>query len=204
MAVERLEGRLEPGGKGEGIEPLRLAAPLLRHVLADVLPQVAEHRHVVAGDVLGHGDAWQLHDAALDGVHEREVAHRPREERSLGVARPAQEEGRRGEVDHAREPELAVHRLQAGDPEAGGLVVPLGLLSVVALQVVVLVLVAAASRGSSGAPRRSGRGCSSAPSARASRAGASALRSRACPARRRRAPGAARARPSRAPPARGA
>ncbi len=114
---------------------------LARHVLADVLPQVAEHGHLVAGDVLGDGDAGQLHDAGLDGVHEREVAHRPREQRALGVARPAQEEGSRREVDHPREAELAVHRLQAGDPEAGGLVVALGLLAVVALQVVVLVVV---------------------------------------------------------------
>ena len=115
--------------------------PLLRHVLADVLPQVTEHRHVVARDVLRHGHARQLDDAALDGVHEREVAHRPREECPLGVSRPAQEEGGRGEVDHARDPELAVHRLQAGDPETRGLVVSLGLLALVAFQVIVNVLV---------------------------------------------------------------
>ena len=142
MTVERLERRLKPRRKGEGIETSRLAAPLLRHVLADVLPEISKHRHLAAGDVLRYGDARQLHDAALDGIHEREVAHRPREERSLGVARPAQEEGRRGEVDHAREAELAVDRLQARDPQAGGLVVALGLLAIVTPQVFVIVVVA--------------------------------------------------------------
>ena len=62
-------------------------------------------------------------------------------ERALGVARAAQEERRRGEVDDAGEAELAVHRLEAGDPEAGGLVVLLGLLPLVALEVVLVGLV---------------------------------------------------------------
>jgi hypothetical protein len=99
----------------------------------------SEHRHVVAGDVLGHGHAGQLHDAALDGVHEREVAHRPREEGALRVAGAAQEERGGGEVDDSGQAELAIHRLQPGDPEAGGLVVALGLLAVVALQILVVV-----------------------------------------------------------------
>ena len=142
MTVERLERRLKPRRKGEGIETSGLAAPLLRHVLADVLPEISKHRHLAAGDVLRHRDARQLHDAALDGIHQREVAHRPREERPLGVARPAQEKRRRGEVDHAREAELAVDRLQARDPQAGGLVVALGLLAIVTPQVFVIVVVA--------------------------------------------------------------
>src|SRR6058998_2632955 len=117
VAVERLKGRLEPSRQRKRVEALRLAAPLLRHVLAYVLPEIAEHRHFTTGDILRHRYAWQLHDAALDGVHEREVAHRPREERPLGISGAAQEKGGRGEVDHAREPELAVHGLEAGDPE---------------------------------------------------------------------------------------
>ena len=123
-----------------GSSSLAFAAALLRHVLADVLPEVAEHRHLVAGDVLGHRHARQLDDAALDGVHQREVAHRPGEQRALGVARAAQEERRGRQVDDAGEAELAVDRFQAGDPEAGGLVVLLGLLPVVALQVLVVRL----------------------------------------------------------------
>ena len=103
-----------------------------------MLPEVAEHRHLVAGDVVGHRHARQLDDAALDGVHQREVAHRPREQRALGVARAAQEERRGREVDDAREAELAVHRFEAGDPEARGLVVLLGFLPLVALQVLVV------------------------------------------------------------------
>ena len=85
VAVERLEGRLEPSRQRKRVEALRLAASLLRHVLAYVLPQVAEHRHFATGDILRHGNTWKLHDAALDGVHEREVAHRPREERAFRI-----------------------------------------------------------------------------------------------------------------------
>ena len=113
-------------------------APLLGHVLADVLPEIAEHRHFVAGDVLRDGDARQLDDAALDGVHEREVAHRPREQRALGIAGAAKEKWRRGQVNDAAEAELAVHGFEAGNPEAGGLVVLLGFLPLVALQVLIV------------------------------------------------------------------
>ncbi len=101
VAVERFQRGLQARRKLERVELLALPAALLRHVLADVLPEVAEHRHLVAGDVLRDGDARQLDDAALDGVHEREVAHRPREERAFGVARAAEEERRRGEIDDA-------------------------------------------------------------------------------------------------------
>ena len=52
-----------------------------------------------------------------------------------------------------REAELAVHRFEAGNPEARGLVVLLGFLPLVAFQVFVVRL-ASASRGSSDAPRR--------------------------------------------------
>ena len=67
-----------------------------------------------AGDVLRHRDARQLDDAALDGVHQREVAHRPREERALGVAGAAEEERRRRQVDDALRPSL---RFTASRPE---------------------------------------------------------------------------------------
>ncbi len=138
VAVEGFQRRLQAGGELERVEFLAFAAALLGHVLADVLPEIAEHRHLVAGDVLRHRDARQLDDAALDGVHEREVAHRPREQRALGIAGAAQEEWRCGQVDDAAEAELAVHGFEAGNPEARGLVVLLGFLPLVALQVLVV------------------------------------------------------------------
>ena len=138
VAVECLQCGLQSGGQLERIEFFALAAALLGHVLADVLPQVAEHRHFVAGNVLGHRDARQLDDAALDGVHQREVAHRPREERALGVAGAAQEERRGRQVDDAAKPELAIDGFEAGDPQASGLVVLLGFLLLVTLQVIVV------------------------------------------------------------------
>ena len=86
MAVEGFDGGLEPGGEFERVEFAPLAASLFGHVLADVLPKVAEHGHLVAGDVLGHRNTREFDDAALNGVHERKVAHRPWEERPLGIA----------------------------------------------------------------------------------------------------------------------
>jgi hypothetical protein len=123
VAVEGLERGLQAGGKFEGIELATLAAAFLGHVLADVLPEVAIDRHFIAGDVFRDGNARQFDDAAFDGVHEREVAHRPREEGAFGVAGAAQEEWGGGEVEDAGQAELAVHRFEAGNPEAGGFVV---------------------------------------------------------------------------------
>ena len=116
VAVEGLQRRLQSRGKFERVEFLALAAPFRGHVLADVLPEVAEHRHLVAGDVFRYGHARQFDDAAFDGIHEREVAHRPREQGALGVARAAKEEWRRGQVNDAAEAELAVHGFEAGNP----------------------------------------------------------------------------------------
>ena len=106
-----------------------------------MLPEIAEHRHLAAGDVVRDRDARQFDDAALDGIHQREVAHRPREQRAFGVAGAAQEERRRGQIDDAADAELAVHGFEAGNPEAGRLVVLLGLLLLVALQVLVVRVV---------------------------------------------------------------
>ena len=140
VPVERFECGLELDRQAEGVEPAGLAAPLLRHLRPDVLPQVPELRHLAARNVVGHRHPRQLDDAALDGVHQREVARRPGEQRPLRVARPAQEEGRRREVDHALEAELALHRLEPGDPDPRRLLVLLGLLAVVALQRALFVL----------------------------------------------------------------
>ena len=85
-----------------------------------------------------HGDARQLDDAALDGVHQREVAHRPREQRALGIAGATEEEGRRRQVNDAGKAELAVHGFQAGNPEPGRFVVLFGLFPFVALQILIV------------------------------------------------------------------
>jgi hypothetical protein len=134
VAVERLQGRLEPGGKLERVEFSPFAASLLRHVFADILPQVAEDRHFIARYVLRDGDARELDDAAFDRVHEREVAHGPREQRALGVTGAAEKEGGRRQVHDAGQAELAIHRFQAGNPEPGRLVVLLGFLLLLSFQ----------------------------------------------------------------------
>jgi hypothetical protein len=70
VAVERLQRRLQAGREFERIELFAFAAAFFRHVLANVLPEIPEHRHFAAGDVLCHGDARELDDAAFDGVHQ--------------------------------------------------------------------------------------------------------------------------------------
>ncbi|MCI0666880.1 MAG: hypothetical protein L0Y43_02355 [Methylococcaceae bacterium] len=114
----------------ERIEDFALAAPLFRHPGADVLPEIAELRHFAAGHIVGDRNARELHDAAFDRIHQREIAHRPREQRAFGITRTAQEKRRRREVDHARDPELAFDDFQAGNPETGGFVVFPGFLFV--------------------------------------------------------------------------
>ena len=139
VAVERFERGLQLDGQAERIESSRLAAAFLGHLRADVLPEVAEHRHLAAGNIVGDRDARQLDDAALDGVHQREVAHGPREERAFGIAGAAQEERRRREVEDARDAELALDGFEAGDPEPRGFVVLLGFFLLVALEVVLVI-----------------------------------------------------------------
>lgn len=138
VAVEGFEGRLELRRQTERIQARGLAAALLGHLRTDVLPEVAVHRHLRARDVVGDRDTRQLDDPRLDGVHQREVAHRPREQRSFGVSGPAKEERGRGQVDDPSHPQLPLHDLQAGDPEAGRLVVLLRFLPLVPFQVGVL------------------------------------------------------------------
>ena len=105
-----------------------------------MVPQIPECRHLAVRDIVRDRHPGQLHDAALDGIHEREVAHRPGEQRSFRVAGPAQEERSRGQVDHAPDAELAPHHLQARDPHPGGFLVLLRLGAIVALQGSFLVL----------------------------------------------------------------
>jgi len=80
VSVKGLQRRLEPGGQFQGIEACRLAPAFLGHVLADMLPEVPEHGHLPAGDVVRHRHARQFDDAAFDGVHQGEVVHRPGKE----------------------------------------------------------------------------------------------------------------------------
>ncbi len=100
MAVKRVQSGDQGGRQVERIEILRLPAPLFRHFLPDMLPEIAEHRRLPAGNVIGDRHARQLDDATFNCVHQREIAHRPRKERSLLIAGTAQKEGRGGKVHH--------------------------------------------------------------------------------------------------------
>ena len=178
VPVERFERGLQLHGEAQGVERLRLAPPPLRHLPPDVLPEVAELRHLAARDVVRHRHPRQLDDAAFDGVHQREVAHRPGEQRPLGVAGPAQEEGSGGEVDDTAHAPACGLRFRARPSTAGRACGSSPPLSGRPPSACPLRPRPPAFPGSSGAPRRSGPGRPSCPSARASRAGASGPRSR--------------------------
>ena len=135
MPVERFQRGLEFDGNAQRVEHIPLTPPLLRHPLADVLPQVTKLGHIVAGDIVGHRHAGQLDDPALDGIHQREVAHSPREESALGITRSAQEKWSRRQVNDPVQAQLAVNDLQTGNPDPRGLVVLFGFLLLVAGQI---------------------------------------------------------------------
>ena len=115
VAVEGFEGGLQLEGNAQRVEHCGLAAALSGHPRADVLPQVAELGHVAAGDVVGHRHAGQLDDAALDGVHEREVAHRPGKQRALRCSRS--HGGRNGVADRSSTRLKPSLRCTASSPE---------------------------------------------------------------------------------------
>ena len=123
VAVEGVQRGQQFGRQAQRVQGLGLAASPLGHLLPDMLPQVAELGHVLARYVVRHRHPGKFHDAALDGVHQREVAHGPGKEGPLRVARPAQEERRRGKVQHPVDAELPAHRLQSRNPQPGGLAV---------------------------------------------------------------------------------
>src|SRR5580698_1830416 len=104
-----------------------------------MLPEVSEHRHVPTGNVVCDWHTGELDDSAFDCVHQREIAHRPGEQRSFGVARAAEKEWRRGEIHHPTNAELTLDDFQARNPEASGLVVFLGLFLVIAFQIAYLI-----------------------------------------------------------------
>ena len=91
VSVQGVERGVQGRGQAQWVEILRFAAPLFRHLPADVFPEIPEDRNFCAGDVVGYGDARELDDPAFDGIHEREIGHGPRKERALGIAGTAQE-----------------------------------------------------------------------------------------------------------------
>ena len=58
VPVKRLQRGLQLDRQVLRIQGLGLAAPFLRHLGADVLPQVAELGHFLVGQVVGHGHPW--------------------------------------------------------------------------------------------------------------------------------------------------
>ena len=73
-------------------------------------------------DVVVDGDPGHLHDARLDGIHERKVAHHPREDEPLLVAGAPQVEGSGGEVVDGLHPDPLGHGAQAPEPHPSALV----------------------------------------------------------------------------------
>jgi len=86
MSVQGFQCGLQLHRQTERVQRLGRTTALLWHALADVLPQVAEFRHFAAGDVVGNRYPRQLDDAAFDRIHQRKIAHGPREQGSFDVA----------------------------------------------------------------------------------------------------------------------
>ena len=124
VAVEGLKGSLQRRRKVQWVQVTRPAPSRARHVPADVLPQVAEHWHVGSRDVVRNRNTRELDDAALNGVHEREVAGGPGEQGSLGVPGATEEEGRGRQVHHLTYSKFPLDHLQPGEPHPGFLGVP--------------------------------------------------------------------------------
>ena len=75
-----------------------------------------------------HGNARELDDPALDGVKKRKIRNRPREQRSLRIAAPAQKKRSRRKIDNRRFPEFALNRLKPGNPKPRHFVASIGFL----------------------------------------------------------------------------
>ena len=139
VAIERVERSLKLVWQFKRIEFAGLAAPLLRHLLADVLPQIPVDRHVFADHVVCHRHAGELHNPAFDRIHQREVADGPREQRAFGVARTAEEKWGGGKIVDSPDTDLSLERFDAIDPEPRGLIILFGLVLFLALQVLFIV-----------------------------------------------------------------
>jgi len=107
-------------------------------MVADAEPEVAVGRLVARHRVVGHGHAGHLDDARFDGVDQGEIRSHPGEKPPLPIARPTEKEGRGREVVHGLDADLALDRLQAGDPDLGGLVPLVGLLALLAIELDIL------------------------------------------------------------------
>ncbi len=95
-----------------------------------MLPEFAIEWHLAARGIVGDRHAGQFDDAALDGVDEREVAHRPRKQGALQVARAAQKERRCRQVVDRSHAHLALQRFDPRDPQPRGFGITLGLLAI--------------------------------------------------------------------------
>ena len=87
-------------------------------MLADAEPQVAVGGLLACHGVVGHGHAGHFDDAGLDGVDQRKIRDHPREKRGFGPARAAQKERRGRKIVNGLHPDLGLHGLQAGNPDA--------------------------------------------------------------------------------------
>ena len=86
------------------------------------------------------GTPGQFDDTTFNGVHEREIAHRPREQRAFSIARPAQKEGRRRKIHHSVDAQFVADNFQPRNPQPRRLRVLLRFPSVISLELVFLPL----------------------------------------------------------------
>ena len=124
MLVQGIERSLKLDREFQRVERGILA--FFRHILADVLPEFPEHRHFIAGNIIGHRNTGQFDDAALDGIHEGKVAHGPWEQRTFHITGTAQEKRGCGKVEHAQDTDFFLEDFQTGNPETGCLAVVVG------------------------------------------------------------------------------
>ncbi len=98
-----------------------------QQLAADVLPQIAVDRVVCGSEIIRDRDARQFDDAALDRIHQAEIGDDPGKQGSLSIARATQEKRRRRQIVDRAQPDLALQRLDAADPQPRRLVVLPGL-----------------------------------------------------------------------------
>ncbi len=116
MAVECLQCFLKVSRNFKWIEFCAFAPSFLRHVFADVLPEITEHGHVLARNVFGHRDTGEFNHPTLNGVHEGKVAQGPREDSALCVSGAAQKERCSREIDDTGQAKFAIDGFETGNP----------------------------------------------------------------------------------------
>ena len=125
--VQAAQRSFENDGRNPVGLGLHLRGPPLGELVADVLPEMEVAGVLGVGDVVVHRHPGDLHDPGLDGVHEREVADRPREDVAGRVAGATEVVRRRGQVVHRLHAHPGLHGLQTAEPDPGALVTLLGL-----------------------------------------------------------------------------